>query len=156
MRGKTKEEVHAAQRANPITPNNEKLLYAAMKFSPVVDGVMITEQPFTSLKAGRYDTTKDIIIGVTEHETEIYVRSLFQNPVNDIVMKLGMRAIFWGDETDADGIINGAIELYNTLGIPLPACNSTIGGNRIQNAQLLFPKIFEVSRENELIITKTS
>ena len=35
-------------------------------------------------------------MGMTEHETEIYVRSLFTEPVNDIVMKAGMRAIFNG------------------------------------------------------------
>ena len=52
MRSKTKEEVAAAQRSTPMIINNELLLHAAMKFSPVVDGVMITEQPFNSLRPG--------------------------------------------------------------------------------------------------------
>ena len=76
--------------------DNERLLFFAMPFSPVVDGKMIKNQPYEDLLNGNFDTSKNIIMGMTEHETEIYVRSLFRDPVNDIVMKAGMRAIFNG------------------------------------------------------------
>jgi len=32
---------------------------------------------------GEYDKTKEIMIGTTQHETEIYVRAVWTKPVNN-------------------------------------------------------------------------
>ena len=45
-----------------------------MPWGPTIDGVYFTEQPFDMIRNGKYDLTKSVMVGQTEHETEIYVR----------------------------------------------------------------------------------
>ena len=57
---------------------------------------LLVEQPYHSLMEGRFDKTKDIIWGMVQHETEIYVRTVFGSPVNDIVGKAAWRLLIQG------------------------------------------------------------
>ena len=59
---------------------------------------LLVEQPYKSLMEGRFDKTKDIIWGMVQHETEIYVRTVFGSPVNDIVGKAAWRLLIQGQE----------------------------------------------------------
>ena len=53
---------------------SDKLFLAAMPWGPTIDGVYFTKQPFDMIRNGEYDLTKSVMVGQTEHETEIYVR----------------------------------------------------------------------------------
>ena len=57
---------------------------------------LLVEQPYDSLMEGRFDKNKDIIWGMVQHETEIYVRTVFGSPVNDIVGKAAWRLLIQG------------------------------------------------------------
>ena len=57
---------------------------------------LLVEQPYVSLTEGKFDKTKDIIWGMVQHETEIYVRTVFGSPVNDIVGKAAWRLLIQG------------------------------------------------------------
>ena len=65
-------------------------LFTVLMTSPLV------EQPYHSLMEGRFDKSKDIIWGMVQHETEIYVRTVFGSPVNDIVGKAAWRLLIQG------------------------------------------------------------
>ena len=87
-----------------------------MPFSPVVELNVIKEQPIVSLMSGNYDKTKvsiifengkqlvsqDILWGQVEHETEIYVRTLFGEPVGRVVYDLIWKVLVQG-EIEIDG-----------------------------------------------------
>ena len=61
---------------------------------------LLVEQPYHSLMEGRFDKSKDIIWGMVQHETEIYVRTVFGTPVNDIVGKAAWRLLIQGQGFD--------------------------------------------------------
>jgi len=85
---------------NMPTIHSPRLLLAAMPFSPVIDHVIIKKQPYLKLIAGEYDQLRDVMIGNTEHETEIFIRSIWPNgPINGFTYELAVRAIIQNSET---------------------------------------------------------
>jgi len=123
MRSKSIKEVTAATDATPIIINNERILHAAMPFGPVVDQNIILEQPYDSLMEGRFDKSKNIIWGMVQHETEIYVRTVFGSPVNDIIGKATWRLLIQ-DQDKTDKIIERFPFSCNSSILPdLPSLN---------------------------------
>ncbi|CBY43781.1 unnamed protein product [Oikopleura dioica] len=85
---------------NMPTIHSPRLLLAAMPFSPVIDHVIIKKQPYLKLVAGEYDQSRDVMIGNTEHETEIFIRSIWPNgPINGATYELAVRAIIQNNVT---------------------------------------------------------
>lgn len=85
---------------NMPTIHSPRLLLAAMPFSPVIDHVIIKKQPYLKLIAGEYDQSRDVMIGNTEHETEIFIRSIWpKGPINGVTYELAVRAIIQNSET---------------------------------------------------------
>ncbi|CAG5103742.1 Oidioi.mRNA.OKI2018_I69.chr1.g915.t1.cds [Oikopleura dioica] len=85
---------------NMPTIHSPRLLLAAMPFSPVIDHVIIKKQPYIKLMEGDYDQSRNIMIGNTEHETEIFIRSIWpKGPINGATYELAVRAIIQHNET---------------------------------------------------------
>ena len=74
FREKSYADVKTAQRRTSNIIRRDKLFLAAMPWGPVIDGVYLKEQPYDMSINGKYDTTKKVMVGQTQHETEIYVR----------------------------------------------------------------------------------
>ena len=74
--------LHAKETPNIINP--EHILHAAMPYSPIIDGVVIKEQPIESLFNVNYDTDINVIAGFVEHETEIFVRSVAHEEIGTL------------------------------------------------------------------------
>ena len=134
MRGKSYEEVMDAKgRTNSIV-NKDKLFLAAVQWGPTIDGKYLKQQPFEALRNGDYDTTKNIMTGMTTHESEIFVRGVFGEPMNDFGMVGGCRALFQGLENGKElltQIFQGYNVAYDGDGefpkMSFPVCNSTVG-----------------------------
>ena len=86
-----------------------------MPFGPVVEGNVIEKQPMNSLLDGDFDNTKvravyeralflkfqNIMWGQVEHETEIYVRTVFGKPINNVIYERIWRILIQDpDKTD--------------------------------------------------------
>ena len=70
-----------------ISPN---VLLAAMPFSPNVDNYLFHKQPYQMLMEGNYNTSIGIISGSTQHETEIFIRAIFAEPISGVAYKAAM------------------------------------------------------------------
>ena len=64
-----------------------------MPFAPVIDGVLIKEQPMDSLRSVNYDTSTNIMAGFVEHETEIFVRTVAHEKFGTAGYKALFRAL---------------------------------------------------------------
>jgi hypothetical protein len=64
-----------------------------MPFSPVVDNYLFKKQPYQMLLDGEYDNSVNIITGSTQHETEIFVRAIFPEPMSGAGYKIALRAL---------------------------------------------------------------
>ena len=116
-------------------------------------------EPFEVLREGTYDTTKKVMTGMTSHESEIFVRSVFGEPMNDFGFVYGCRALFHGLD-DGKEILTQIFEGYNEewaqQGKSFPSCNSTIGNwspvSSLPGVETypffepIFPKISESAR----------
>ena len=87
-------------------------------------------EPLEVLREGKYDTTKSVMTGMTTHESEIFVRSVFGEPMNDFGFVYGCRALFHALEDGKElltRIFRGYNEDFANQGKAFPYCNSTIG-----------------------------
>ena len=134
MREKTFEEVMDAKGRTNAIVNKDKLFLAAVQWGPTIDGKFLKQQPFEALRNGDYDTTKNIITGMTTHESEIFVRGVFDQPMNDFGVVGGVRALFHALDNGNElltRIFQGYNMAYDGNGefpeMNFPECNSTIG-----------------------------
>ena len=56
-----------------------------MPFSPSIDNYIFHEQPYKQLMNGDYNKTVDIISGSVQHETEIFIRAIFSQPISGLI-----------------------------------------------------------------------
>ena len=130
LRGKSYDEVMMAKNKTNSIINPDKLFLVAAQWGPTIDGKYLKRQPLEVLRDGTYDTTKKVMTGMTTHESEIFVRSLFGQPINDFGFVYGCRALFHSLD---DGLekLEQVCESYNKdwaqYGKSMPSCNSTIG-----------------------------
>ena len=93
LRALSKDEVMSVKGKMPQLVNPDRLFTLAMKFLPMVDNSIMHRQPFWDLIDGIYDKNINIMAGSVEHETEIYVRSVWGKPISGAEAIAGVRAI---------------------------------------------------------------
>lgn len=87
-------------------------------FSPVIDGQYLTEEPMTSLKAGRFQKVP-IVLGFTKHEGTGFVFDIAQNTqVGDYetavkVVNETVKVRFFRGNPNADAIVDAILNEYN-------------------------------------------
>ena len=77
----------------PNIVNPEHVLHAATPFAPIIDNVLFHEQPMDTLRNGDYDDSINTIIGAVQHESEMFVRSIFESPIGGNAYKLVWKAL---------------------------------------------------------------
>jgi len=129
LRGKSYDEVMEAKGKTNSIVNRDKLFLAAVQWGPTIDGNYLKQQPFDALRNGEFDKTKNIMTGMTTHESEIFVREIFREPMNDFGFVFACRALFHALPNSKE-LLNTIFESYNMAygpGKEFPSCNSTVG-----------------------------
>ena len=115
LRALDKDAVMRVRREMPQLVNPDRLFTLAMKFLPMVDNSIMHRQPFWDLVEGKYNKNINIMAGSVEHETEIYVRSVWGSPISGAEATAGVRAIVH-DQEKFDKIMDRYDVICNTPG----------------------------------------
>jgi len=82
LMGKNSSAIVAAQMAAQNTIKSDPvLLNAFLCWSPIVDGIVVTEQPFTALVSGNYDHSIPVAMGTTRQEAVLFIYQAITKPL---------------------------------------------------------------------------
>jgi len=74
--------VDAQMYARSQIASDPKLLNAFLCWTPIVEGVVIPQQPFTALLLGNYETNIPVMLGHTAQEAYLFIYVAMKNPVS--------------------------------------------------------------------------
>ena len=80
-------------KETPSFVNSDHLLHAAMPYAPIIDGVLIKEQIIDTLRDTNYNKDINVMAGIAEHESEIFVRTIAHNKFGSSAYKALFRAL---------------------------------------------------------------
>jgi hypothetical protein len=95
MRKKNVTEILQVQGATFWTPLPAKITHAALQWQPVIDNVLIFDQPYNLFKANKINTVDSIILGNVQNESIAFLDLLFKKNVSSIEY-LGLVELLFG------------------------------------------------------------